>query len=99
MTLYAETGRARDDVDMFDEEMHGWRRTWSENGTLVSLEPFVHQVGGHFPIICLDGTTVCKPLNDREHRFWSNSYGGPWYYPGSPANTRSSWMDWSQPNW
>ena len=26
------------------------------------------QVGGHFPIVCLDGTTVCKPLNDREHR-------------------------------
>ena len=28
------------------------------------------QVGGHFPIVCLDGTTVCKPLNDREHKFY-----------------------------
>jgi len=29
--------------------------------------------------------------NDRSHRFWSNSYGGPWYYPGSPANTTDRW--------
>jgi len=36
----------------------------------IQLEPFVHQVGGHFPIVCLDGTTVCKPLNDREHKFY-----------------------------
>ncbi len=29
--------------------------------------------------------------DDANHRFWSNSYGGPWYYPGSPANTQSRW--------
>ncbi len=41
------------------------------------------------------GTRVPGFYNDHEHRFWSNSYGGPWYYPGSPANTRSGWMDWT----
>ena len=40
------------------------------------------------------GARVPGFYNDHEHRFWSNSYGGPWYYPGSPANTRSGWMDW-----
>ena len=36
----------------------------------VSLEPFVHQVGGHIPMVCLDADTVCKPLIEREHRFY-----------------------------
>merc|ERR1712179_370189 len=36
----------------------------------VTLEPFVHQVGGHIPMVCLDADTVCKPLIDREHRFY-----------------------------
>ena len=30
------------------------------------LEPFAHQVGGHFPMVCLDDQTVCKPINERE---------------------------------
>ena len=36
----------------------------------VPLEPFVHQVGGHFPMVCLAKETLCKPLNDREHKFY-----------------------------
>ena len=36
----------------------------------VPLEPFVHQVGGHFPMACLAKQTVCKPLNEREHLFY-----------------------------
>lgn len=36
----------------------------------VELSPFVHQVGGHFPLICLDTSVLCKPLNGREHRFY-----------------------------
>ena len=34
------------------------------------MEPFVHQVGGHFPMACLAKQTVCKPLNEREHLFY-----------------------------
>lgn len=29
--------------------------------------------------------------NDRQYRFWSNSYGGPWYHAGSSVNTQSRW--------
>ena len=36
----------------------------------VPLEPFVHQVGGHFPMVCLAKETICKPLNEREHKFY-----------------------------
>jgi len=36
----------------------------------VALEPFLHQVGGHFPMVTLDVDTVCKPLNEREHKFY-----------------------------
>ena len=32
------------------------------------LEPFAHQVGGHFPMVCLDHLTLCKPLSEREHQ-------------------------------
>lgn len=38
--------------------------------TLVSLEPFVHQVGGHSSIKQLDKFTVCKPLFSKELRFY-----------------------------
>lgn len=34
------------------------------------MEPFVHQVGGHFPMVCLAKETLCKPLNEREHKFY-----------------------------
>lgn len=36
------------------------------------LEPFIHQVGGHSPLFCLDASTVCKPYEEREHSFYSN---------------------------
>ncbi|ODN05165.1 Inositol hexakisphosphate kinase 1, partial [Orchesella cincta] len=34
------------------------------------LEPFIHQVGGHSSILCLDERTVCKPLIKQELRFY-----------------------------
>jgi inositol-hexakisphosphate kinase len=55
----------------------------SRSQSPIQLEPFVHQVGGHFPIVCLDGTTVCKPLNDREHRFYKTMANG--LKPFAPA--------------
>ena len=42
----------------------------STDSSEVFLEPFVHQVGGHIPMVCLDADTVCKPLIEREHRFY-----------------------------
>ena len=41
-----------------------------EEESPVQLEPFIHQVGGHFPLVSLDTTTLCKPLNERELRFY-----------------------------
>ena len=38
----------------------------------VPLEPFVHQVGGHFPMVCLAKETLCKPMNEREHKFYKS---------------------------
>ncbi len=40
------------------------------------------------------GRRVHQDYTDTEQRDWSNSYGGPWYYPGSSANTRTAWPDW-----
>ena len=34
------------------------------------LEPFIHQVGGHSFMLCLDEATVCKPLVPRELHFY-----------------------------
>ncbi|XP_066997568.2 inositol hexakisphosphate kinase 1 [Anabrus simplex] len=36
----------------------------------VHLEPFIHQVGGHSSMLCLDEATVCKPLVPRELKFY-----------------------------
>ena len=36
----------------------------------VPLEPFVHQVGGHCSMMRFDDVSVCKPLKQREHRFY-----------------------------
>ena len=36
------------------------------------LDPFIHQVGGHSPLFCLDKGTLCKPYEDQEHSFYSN---------------------------
>ncbi|XP_002119424.2 inositol hexakisphosphate kinase 1 [Ciona intestinalis] len=41
-----------------------------ENG--VTLEPFLHQVAGRATMMCLNDTTVCKPLNYREHFFYKS---------------------------
>jgi len=43
-----------------------------EPGLLWGLEPFIHQVGGHSPLFCLDHATVCKPYEEREHTFYSS---------------------------
>ncbi|KAK9502981.1 hypothetical protein O3M35_011651 [Rhynocoris fuscipes] len=34
------------------------------------LQAYIHQVGGHSSMLCLDDVTVCKPLIDRELRFY-----------------------------
>ncbi|CAB4068201.1 IP6K [Lepeophtheirus salmonis] len=46
------------------EEKDGERRS--------GLEPFLHQVGGHFPLVSLDDFTLCKPLNFKELRFYQS---------------------------
>ncbi|KAM9364499.1 inositol hexakisphosphate kinase 1 isoform 1-T3 [Pholidichthys leucotaenia] len=38
----------------------------------VSLEPFIHQVGGHTSMMRYDDHTVCKPLISREQRFYES---------------------------
>uniref|UniRef100_A0A1B6EQX8 Kinase n=1 Tax=Cuerna arida TaxID=1464854 RepID=A0A1B6EQX8_9HEMI len=43
----------------------------SDNGTkYISLQPFIHQVGGHSSMLCLDEATVCKPVVQREQLFY-----------------------------
>ena len=53
--------------------------SWSEmsssscsSSSSAMLEPFVHQVSGHYPMVRLNVDTVCKPLNQREHGFYSS---------------------------
>ena len=36
----------------------------------VPLEPFFHQVGGKCPLWKFDDGSVCKPLKQKEHRFY-----------------------------
>lgn len=38
----------------------------------MSLEPFIHQVGGHTSMMRYDDHTVCKPLISREQRFYES---------------------------
>ena len=52
------------------EKQHFPYKECSKDSSYVSLEPFVHQVGGHIPMVCLDADTVCKPLIEREHKFY-----------------------------
>ena len=40
------------------------------------------------------GRRVHQNYTDTRQRYWSNSYGGPWYYPGSSVNTRTAWPEW-----
>jgi inositol-hexakisphosphate kinase len=39
---------------------------------IMQLEPFIHQVGGHSSILCLDERTVCKPLIKQELNFYES---------------------------
>lgn len=39
---------------------------------MVTLQPFVHQVGGHTRMLLLDSATICKPLIVRELNFYRN---------------------------
>ncbi|XP_076824124.1 inositol hexakisphosphate kinase 1-like isoform X2 [Clavelina lepadiformis] len=41
-------------------------------GQGITLEPFLHQVSGRATMMCLNETTVCKPLNYREHFFYKS---------------------------
>ena len=36
----------------------------------VQLQPFIHQVGGHTCVLRFNETTLCKPLDPREHLFY-----------------------------
>lgn len=38
----------------------------------VLLQPFSHQVGGSTSVMSFNETTLCKPLNPREHYFYLN---------------------------
>ncbi|PNF24951.1 hypothetical protein B7P43_G09159 [Cryptotermes secundus] len=42
----------------------------SSENNYIHLEPFIHQVGGHSSMLCLDQATVCKPLVPRELQFY-----------------------------
>ncbi|KAI9473216.1 hypothetical protein BX667DRAFT_470889, partial [Coemansia mojavensis] len=46
-----------------------WR---AENVTppSLALTPFVNQVGGHTPFLKFSGSAICKPMNERERRFY-----------------------------
>ncbi|GAB6031039.1 hypothetical protein CHUAL_007853 [Chamberlinius hualienensis] len=54
-----------------------------EDDPVVTLQPFVHQVGGHTQMLLLDSATICKPLNVREMNFYRNI--PPEIKPFSPA--------------
>ena len=62
LSVSSETGTKEKQHFPFNES--------SKDSSHVSLEPFVHQVGGHIPMVCLDADTVCKPLIEREHKFY-----------------------------
>ncbi|KAJ2829800.1 inositol polyphosphate kinase kcs1 [Coemansia erecta] len=36
----------------------------------LALTPFVNQVGGHTPFLKFSGSAICKPMNERERRFY-----------------------------
>lgn len=39
---------------------------------MLQLQPFIHQVGGHSSMLCLDESTVCKPVVENEQLFYEN---------------------------
>lgn len=54
-----------DDISVPTQESH-----YDKKG--IVLQPFLHQVSGRAAILSLDKTTVCKPLNYREHKFYKS---------------------------
>lgn len=40
------------------------------------------------------GRRVPGLYSDDRQRYWMNSYGGPWYLPGSQSNTQTRWPSW-----
>ena len=72
------------DVDCLDDQMFKRMITTSEClspestkslqiGKKVSLSPLKAQVGGHVYMKLLNDNHVCKPLNDREVKFYQNT--------------------------
>ena len=72
------------DVDCLDDRMFERMITTSEClspestkslqiGKKVSLSPLKAQVGGHVYMKLLNDNHVCKPLNDREVKFYQNT--------------------------
>jgi inositol-hexakisphosphate kinase len=44
--------------------------TASDQIESTSLQPFVHQVGGHSNMFTYEGNTICKPLFEKEYEFY-----------------------------
>ncbi|KAJ1994410.1 inositol polyphosphate kinase kcs1 [Coemansia spiralis] len=49
--------------------VHYWREDVMTPPSLA-LTPFVNQVGGHTPFLKFSGSAICKPMNERERRFY-----------------------------
>ncbi|XP_046852364.1 inositol hexakisphosphate kinase 1-like isoform X3 [Xenia sp. Carnegie-2017] len=64
------------------EDLQFGREKNREYSTIVSLEPFAHQVGGHSTLQLLDKFTVCKPLFTKELRFYQDA--NPLFKPFLP---------------
>ena len=45
----------------------------NEESDEISLQPFSHQVGGHYAMMQLDDHSVCKPLNETELLFYKTA--------------------------
>ncbi|KAJ2786220.1 inositol polyphosphate kinase kcs1 [Coemansia javaensis] len=46
------------------------QRAGSTTPPSLALTPFVNQVGGHTPFLKFSGSAICKPMNERERRFY-----------------------------
>ncbi|KAJ2715789.1 inositol polyphosphate kinase kcs1, partial [Coemansia spiralis] len=47
-----------------------WRAQHATTPPSLALTPFVNQVGGHTPFLKFSGSAICKPMNERERRFY-----------------------------
>ncbi|XP_069111627.1 inositol hexakisphosphate kinase 2-like [Argopecten irradians] len=45
---------------------------YKNDGRLVEIKPFVHQVGGHTCMFEITEETICKPYQEREFQFYRN---------------------------